>query len=42
MLKKVQRVYEQRKISEVLSVEEATRVLDAAGSLKWIYGQGSC
>ena len=45
-LKKVQRVYEPRKIPEVLSVEEVTRVLDAAGSLKYkaalsvAYGSG--
>ncbi len=34
-LKKVQRVYEPRKIPEILSVEEVTRVLKAAGSLKY-------
>ncbi len=45
-LKKVQRVYEPRKIPEVLSVAEVTRVLDAAGSLKYkaalsvAYGSG--
>ena len=35
LLKKTQRVYEPRKIPEILSVEEVTRVLDAAGSLKY-------
>ena len=35
LLKKVQRVYEPRKIPEILSVEEVTRVLNAAGSLKY-------
>lgn len=34
LLKRVQRVYEPRKIPEVLSVQEVTRVLDAAGSLR--------
>lgn len=46
LLKKIKRVYEPRKIPEVLSVEEVTRVLDAAGSLKYkaalsvAYGSG--
>jgi len=46
LLKKVKRVYEPRKIPEVLSVEEVTRVLNAAGSLKYraalsvAYGSG--
>jgi site-specific recombinase XerD len=46
LLKKVKRVYEPHKIPEVLSVEEVTRVLDAAGSLKYkaalsvAYGSG--
>ncbi len=45
-LKKIKRVYEPRKIPEVLSVAEVTRVLDAAGSLKYTaalsvaYGSG--
>lgn len=34
LLKKVKRVYEPRKIPEVLSVAEVTRLLDAAGSLR--------
>ena len=46
LLKKIQRVYEPRKMPEILSVEEVTRVLDAAGSLKYkaalsiAYGSG--
>jgi len=46
LLKKVKRVYEPRKIPEVLSVEEVTRLLEAAGSLKYkaalsvAYGSG--
>jgi site-specific recombinase XerD len=46
LLKKIKRVHEPRKIPEVLSVEEVTRVLDAAGSLKYkaalsvAYGSG--
>ncbi len=46
LLKKIKRVYEPRKIPEVLSVAEVTRVLDAAGSLKYkaalsvAYGSG--
>ncbi len=46
LLKKIKRVYEPRKIPEVLSVEEVTRLLDAAGSLKYkaalsvAYGSG--
>jgi site-specific recombinase XerD len=35
LLKKIKRIYEPRKIPEILSVEEVTRVLDAAGSLKY-------
>lgn len=35
LLRKTQRVYEPRKIPEILSIEEVTRVLDAAGSLKY-------
>ena len=34
ILKRVQRVYEPRKIPEVLSVQEVSRLLDAAGSLR--------
>jgi len=34
-LKKIQRVYEPRKIPEILSVEEVTQVLEAAGSVKY-------
>lgn len=34
LLKKIKRVYEPRKIPEVLSVAEVTRLLDAAGSLR--------
>jgi site-specific recombinase XerD len=46
LLKKIKRVHEPRKIPEVLSVAEVTRVLDAAGSLKYkaalsvAYGSG--
>lgn len=46
VLKKVKRVYEPRKIPDVLSVEEVTRLLEAAGSLKYkaalsiAYGSG--
>ena len=46
VLKKIKRVYEPRKIPEVLSVAEVTRLLDAAGSLKYkaalsvAYGSG--
>lgn len=46
LLKKIKRVYEPRKIPDVLSVEEVTRVLEAAGSLKYkaalsiAYGSG--
>jgi len=46
LLKKVKRVYEPRKIPEVLSVKEVTRLLDTAGSLKYqaalsvAYGSG--
>jgi len=46
LLKKVKRAYEPRKLPEVLSLEEVTRVLDAAGSLKYraalsvAYGSG--
>ena len=46
LLKKIKRVYEPRKIPEILSVEEVTRLLDAAGSLKYqaalsvAYGSG--
>jgi site-specific recombinase XerD len=46
LLKKIKRVYEPRKIPEVLSAEEVTRVLEAAGSLKYkaalsiAYGSG--
>jgi len=46
LLRKIKRVYEPRKIPEVLSVEEVTRLLDAAGSLKYqaalsvAYGSG--
>ena len=35
VLKKIKRVYEPRKIPDVLSVEEVTRLLEAAGSLKY-------
>jgi site-specific recombinase XerD len=35
LLKKIKRIYEPRKIPEILSAEEVTRVLDAAGSLKY-------
>lgn len=35
LLKKIQRVYEARKIPEVLSVEEVTRLLEATDSLKY-------
>ena len=38
VLKKTRRVYEPRKIPEVLSVAEVTRLLDAAGSLKYKAG----
>ena len=34
-LKKIQRLYEPRKIPEILSVQEVTRLLNAAGSLKY-------
>ena len=34
LLKRVQRVYQPRKIPEVLSVQEVTRLLEAAGSLR--------
>lgn len=34
LLRRVQRVYEPRKIPEVLSVQEVARLLDAAGSLR--------
>jgi integrase/recombinase XerD len=46
LLKKIKRLYEPRKIPEVLSAEEVTRVLEAAGSLKYkaalsvAYGSG--
>lgn len=46
LLKRIKRVYEPRKIPEVLSVEEVTRVLEATGSLKYkaalsiAYGSG--
>ena len=46
LLKKIKRVYEPRKIPEVLSVAEVTRLLEAAGSLKYkaalsvAYGSG--
>lgn len=46
LLKRIKRVYEPRKIPEILSVEEVTRVLEAAGSLKYkaalsvAYGSG--
>jgi site-specific recombinase XerD len=35
LLKKIKRIYEPRKIPEILSAEEVTRVLGAAGSLKY-------
>jgi len=35
LLKKIQRVYEPRKIPEVLSIEEVTRLLEATDSLKY-------
>ena len=34
LLRRIQRVYQPRKIPEVLSVQEVTRLLDAAGSLR--------
>jgi integrase/recombinase XerD len=46
LLKRIQRVYEPRKLPEVLSVQEVTRLLDAAGStrdkaaLSVAYGSG--
>ncbi len=46
VLQRIKRVYEPRKIPDVLSVEEVTRLLEAAGSLKYkaalsiAYGSG--
>jgi site-specific recombinase XerD len=37
-LKKMRHVYESRKLPEILSIEEVTRLLQAAGSLKYRAG----
>ena len=39
-MKKMRRVYEPRKSPEILSVEEVTQLLDAAGSLKYLAALG--